>query len=436
MSNKVILSAVLFLALLSLVALAGIALVQRTVPAVVATDQKETAVEAAELKAVTQLLKAHYHAGERIWLGKSLYNLGDEPLAVWGVDSFLFFRIYDEQNRVVISKIPEPQPGSPVGITLNPGVPDFSASWIEHYAFALDRPGRYKVVTWAELSVDNGLADRLQIYAEPMWIEIVTGRKVDFWPIELHTAAATPKEVRNWVKNSLKFDMTDFVNAKEFGDRQYLFVRSGIGGRDGPKPFERLVQIIDVLVMTEEVVVKTRFTKPSPAEQLSPDALYDAVYIKATGLPVRFVPITRADEEIFIKSIVGIHYLPDIVAQSRSIKLFAPAPVEVVGRRFTVSGVANTFEANIIYWLGGVNRNALGGGSLMAGHTAPGFTRNPVLAEENLVGARFWLYFTFDIEVPTHVADGSSLVLAVYADSPLEGDKPDFVSVPLRLESR
>jgi len=107
-----------------------------------------------------------------------------------------------------------------------------------------------------------------------------------------------------------------------------------------------------------------------------------------------------------------------------------------VGRRITVSGVANTFEATINYGLGEVNRNSLDGGSLMAGHTAPGFTRNPVLTEEHLVGATFWLYFTFDIEVPTHVPGGSDLVLAVYAISPLEGDKPDFVSVPLRLESR
>jgi len=362
--------------------------------------------------------------------------LGDEPLAVWGVDSLLFFRIYDEQNRVVISKIPEPQPGSPVGMTLNPGVPDFSASWIEHYAFALDRPGRYKVVTWAELSVDNGLADRLQIYAEPMWIEIVTGRKVDFWPVEVHATAKAPEEVRNWVNNSLKFDMTDFANTKEFGDKQYLFVRSGLSGRDGPKPFERLVQIVDVLVMTEEVVVRAAFTKPASADQLSPAALYDVVYIKATGLPVRFVPITDADEEIFIKSIVGIHYLPDIVAQSRSVKLFAPAPSEAVGRRFTVSGVATTFEATIFYGLGEVNRNSLDGGSIMAGHTAPGFTRNPVLTEEHLVGATFWLYFTFEVEVPAHVTDGAGLVLAVYAYSPVEGDIQDFVSIPLRLESK
>jgi len=435
MRNTVLLSTVLFLALLSLVALAGIALVQRTVPAVVAPDQKETAALAEKLKLVGELIKTHYHVGERIRGSVTLNNksFGAEPLTLRSADPVLFLRVYDEQNGVVVTQNPRLRLDE---FNFRPGEVNHRESWFGHYSFALDQPGRYKLVFWAELRLDKNLADPLRIYADPLRIEIITGRKVNFWPVELHAAGATPEEVRNWVKNSLKFDMTDFVNAKEFDGKQYLFVRSGIGGRDGPKPFERLVQIVDVLVMAEEVVVRARFTKPASAEQLSPDALYDAVYIKATGLPVRFVPITNADEEIFIKSIVGIHYLPDIVAQSRSIKLFAPAPGEAVGRRITVSGVANTFEATINYGLGEVNRNSLDGGSLMVGHTAPGFTRNPVLTEEHLVGATFWLYFTFEIEVPTHVPDGSDLVLAVYANSPLEGDKPDFVSVPLRLESR
>jgi hypothetical protein len=435
MRNAVLLSAILLLALLSLITIAGIALVQRTVPAVDATDQQEAAVEAEKLELVGELLKTHYHVGERIRGSVTLNNMNfsAEPLTLRGVDPALFFRVYDEENRMVVSQSLKLRLDD---WNFRPGEVNHQESWFGHYSFALDQPGRYRLVFWAELRLDKNLADPLRIYADPLRIEIITGRKVSFWPVTVHSAAATPEEVRNWVKSSLKFDMTDFANTKEFDGKQYLFVRSGISSRDGPEPFERVVRIVDVLVMAEEVVVRASFSKPSPAEQLSPAALYDVVYIKATGLPVRFVPITRADEEIFIGTIVGIHFLPDIVAHSRSIKLFAPAPTEAVGRRFTVSGVANTFEATIFYGLGEVGRNSLDGGSLMAGHTAPGFTRNPVLTEEHLVGATYWLYFTFDIEVPTHVADGSELVLAVYAYSTVEGDNPNTVSVPLRLDAR
>lgn len=241
-----------------------------------------------------------------------------------------------------------------------------------------------------------------------------------------------PEEVKNWIENSLKFDMGDFANAKEFNGRQYLFVRSGIGGfRDGPKPFERLVQIIDVLVLEDEVAVKTSFTKPSPTQQIMPDALYDVAYIKATGLPVRFVPV--ADEEIFIRALSGIHYLPDIVAQSRAIKIFAPAPNEVVERRFSVTGVANVFEATLHYQLLDANQNTLAGGFRMVGQLAPGFTRETITSHLD-GGAANWLYFNFDLTVPEFVPSGTDLVLNLYWLSPKDGATTDIVAIPLKFE--
>ena len=441
MKNKMLIAGVLIAAVLSLGTLVGIELFTRNEPEVVATDrnenagktnepaflmtdQKEIAGEMTELKVVARLLAPQYHVGERIWLSKNLYNLGDKSLVVWGADSILFFRVYDEQNQVVISKIPEPQPGSPVEFTLNPGVFDRGGSWTENYFFALDQPGIYKVVAWAELSMDENFADSLHIYAEPIWIEIVTGKKVEYWPVELHTEAATPEEIRKWVENSLKFDMGHFANAKEFGGKQYLFVRSGI-----QFGFEHLVQIKDVLVMEEEeeeevevVVVKTSFVKPSSVQQIMLDDLYDVVYIKATGLPVRFVPI--ADEEIFIKSLAYIHYLPDIVAQSRSIKIFAPAPGEMVGRKFSVSGVDNAKE--ISYWLLDANQNVLVSGLTMGTQTS-GFTRHPVIIEEHLLGPGYWTYFNFDLKVPEKVADGADLILGVSTEF-------DDITIPLKFE--
>lgn len=249
--------------------------------------------------------------------------------------------------------------------------------------------------------------------------------KAELQPVELPMEAGMPEEVRNWVENSLKFDLTDFANAKEFDGKQYLFVRSGTGGFRGG----RLIQIIDVIVEQEEVAVKVEFTKPPLAQQI-PDNLYDLVYIEATGLPVRFVPI--ADEAIFIASLTGIHYLPDIVAQSRTIKVFAPAPNEVVGRKFSVSGVANVFEATVLYRLLDVNQNILVDGFITAGQLASDFTRETVIPHTVLN----WNYFTFDLRAPENVVTGDDLTLELYWESPQDGTRANLVAIPLKFELR
>jgi hypothetical protein len=255
---------------------------------------------------------------------------------------------------------------------------------------------------------------------------IISPGAVEFRRVQLQKEAVIPEEVRNWIENSLKFDLGDFANAKEFGGKQYLFVRSGIAGVRG----ERLVQIVDVNVVEQkEVVVRVKFTKPSPAQQIMLDDLYNVVYIKATGLPVRFVPV--AEEEIFIRSLAFIHYLPNIVAQSRSIKLFAPAPNEVVGRKFSVSGVSNVKEVS--YSLFDAKQNIELVSGFTGGALARGFTRDPVIIEEHLLGPGYWMYFTFDIKVPENIVHGADLSLSVFWISPKEGDHIDRVTIPLRL---
>ena len=376
------------------------------------------------LKLEIGLIKNHYHAGELIWANLGLSNLGDKPFTFRGADPTLSFKVYDEENRVVISRMLKLQLDE---FNFRPDEVYHRERWFGHYTFSLDQPGRYKVVTRADLNLDENLDDPLYTYAEPVWIEIITGRKAAFRPVDWRAKSAVPEEVRSWVEDSLKFEMTDFANAQEFDGKQYLFVRSGTGRRDGPKPFERLVEIMDVLVMEEEVAVRVSFTKPSPDRQIAPEDLYDAVYIEATGLPVRFVPI--ADEEIFISSLSGIHYLPDIVAHSRFIKVFAPAPGEVVRRKFSVSGVASTFEATVNYRLSDVNGNPLDSGFIAAGDLAPGFTAEAVV--NDTVGD--WRYFTCDLHVPEHVADGAKLFLSVFEVCPGDGEV-DEARLPLTIK--
>ncbi len=174
------------------------------------------------------------------------------------------------------------------------------------------------------------------------------------------------------------------------------------------------------------MVVKVKFIKPSPAQQI-PDNLYDLVHIEATGLQARFVPI--ADEDIFITSLTGVHYLPDIVAQSRTIKVFAPAPSEVVGRRISVSGAANTFEAEFLRRLLDTNQNMLIGDFGTVAQLAPGFTRESVIPHS----AMPWRYFAFDFMVPEFVAAGDDLILELYEISAMDGTKINLVVIPLKF---
>ena len=60
--------------------------------------------------------------------------------------------------------------------TLEPGIPYYYSS---AFTFALEQPGKYKIVAWAEFgllrSPGEFLPDEhenLYIYAEPVWIEL------------------------------------------------------------------------------------------------------------------------------------------------------------------------------------------------------------------------------------------------------------------------
>ena len=241
---------------------------------------------------------------------------------------------------------------------------------------------------------------------------------------------ALPQEVRNWVENSLKFDMASFGNAIELDGKQYLFIASGARGSVD----NHLVEITDVVIVgQEEVVVKAKFAKlppDQPAIQV-PHNPYDLVYIEATGLQARFVP-TGDDEYMSIASLSGTDHLPTIVAQSRGIKVFAPVPNEMVGRKFSVSGVANVFESTVLYRLLDAEQNRLVDGFTTATALAPNFTREPVIPS----AATNWGYFTFDLAVPETVVAGADLVLELYWESPKEGAEVDLIVIPLKFELR
>lgn len=47
----------------------------------------------------------------------------------------------------------------------------------DKHAFTLDRPGRYRIVAWAEICFDGDFAYPMRVYADPIRIEVVGGSK-------------------------------------------------------------------------------------------------------------------------------------------------------------------------------------------------------------------------------------------------------------------
>lgn len=271
-----------------------------------------------------------------------------------------------------------------------------------------------------------------QVLATFEFIEVIKPkqRQVSF---TRPTVEALPQQVRDWVKNSLKLDMTRFANVMELEGKQYLFIASGVRSSVD----SHLVEITDVVIVEqEEIVVKANFSKLSPDQSTiqMPDNPYDLVYIEATGLQARFVPIGD-DEYISITSITGIDHLPAVVAQSRGIKVFTPTPNEVVDRNFSVSGVANVFEATVLYRLLDAKQDKLVDGFAAATALASNFTREPVIPSDATIGLG-WGYFTFDLIVPETVVAGTDLILQLYTTDAKNSHETNLVIIPLKFESR
>lgn len=126
--------------------------------------------EVPRLKVVAELAKTQYQVGEEISVKPHLINMGKRSITVFSGKPFLFAKVYDAENRQVL-RLPV-WPSLPIlaKYTLSPNVP-----YEEVYTFVLEQPGRYKIEAWAELSFDERFAYPVHIYADPIWIEVVTG---------------------------------------------------------------------------------------------------------------------------------------------------------------------------------------------------------------------------------------------------------------------
>jgi hypothetical protein len=132
--------------------------------------------EVPQLKVVAELAETQYQVGEEISVKPSLVNMGKRPITVFGGVPILFVKVYDTENRVVLRLPVAPSLDILVSRTLEPQTPYYTKyrkPLLEGYTFVLEQPGRYKVVAWAELSLDKNYDYPLHIYAaEPIWIEV------------------------------------------------------------------------------------------------------------------------------------------------------------------------------------------------------------------------------------------------------------------------
>lgn len=260
-----------------------------------------------------------------------------------------------------------------------------------------------------EFSGDGQFLD--QLFSRFKWHERVKQiqTRVAF---ERPPSSELPPEVTDWVNNCLKLDMTAFALSREFNGRQYVFVASGRRPNgDHAVRIAEVVRLGDEVLMTKVMFTKRAANAPPSKKVL---VLYDLVTFPATGMAVQFT-LEGPERPARVASLAGISELREIVAQSRSIKVFEPAPEAKVQRTLTVAGIANVFEANVLYRLLNSEGQRLHSGTTTAAATLD------------------WGYFSITLTIPQSVRSGEKLALELFTLDPDYDEEIDLVTLPVEL---
>lgn len=211
---------------------------------------------------------------------------------------------------------------------------------------------------------------------------------------------ALPKEVALWLKNAKKIDTTRFATSYVFAGKQYIFARSD-------KNKKHNVKILNVLLEDgKEIIVEVDFKKQQKGK------VYDVIFIDDFGLPLKFVQ-KGDDEYMSIYTLSGTEKLKNIVAESRLIKIFSPAPGAIAKNRITVCGISIPPEGTINYRLTDKNKKVI----------KDGFITTQV--NNN------WNYFEFSI--PTSEIKTKNALLQLYIDD-FETGKKESIFIPLKIK--
>jgi hypothetical protein len=215
-----------------------------------------------------------------------------------------------------------------------------------------------------------------------------------------------PAEIDRWIESSLDIFLGQ---AYEYEGELYLLVTYGEKPTGG-----YAVEITNISAAEGTLFVTVLFTEPDEEEMVT-QALtypYDLAVAEAVNLPVEFV---AAGAEEYIPTLVGLERLQPVAAGSDWIKIFTPEPGEAVSRQFTVEGIANVFEGNVLYRL-----STAGGDTL-----AEGFTTGAM---------GYWGHIAVDLEIPGNIESGGLLLLELFTHSPMDGSIQDLVQVELQVE--
>jgi hypothetical protein len=224
--------------------------------------------------------------------------------------------------------------------------------------------------------------------------------------------AGLPDEVRQWVEMSLPLDAGQ---ARNIGEGTYLLLTYG------PQPEGAAAEILDVARVTpggQAITVTAKYTPaPSGTAGSGPARPYDLVLVSFATTDVTWVLDGNPNGHVM----QVLDPLQPIVAASRWIKLFTPAPGATVSSPFTMSGLASVFE-------GTVNFRVL---------DASGQEIVPIGWSTGAMGD--WGLFTKDIEyvLPAGLVDPASgwaeATLEVFWISAEDGAYGGVIVIPLRL---
>lgn len=211
--------------------------------------------------------------------------------------------------------------------------------------------------------------------------------------------------IESWIEDSKRVFLGQ---SRELDGTQYILVTYGEKETGG-----FIVTITDYEIGEKYVEVTVNFSAPDDDEAVTMALTYpyDLLEIEATGLPVQFK--AEGDEDV-VPELRGIDYLQPVVARSRRILLFSPAPGNQVGRQFSVEGVGNVFEGNIQYRLKDADDTVL-----ISGHTTAEMGN--------------WRNFTIDIIVDEDVDVDEGLLLELFTRSAKDGSMENLIQIALEL---
>jgi len=221
-----------------------------------------------------------------------------------------------------------------------------------------------------------------------------------------------PQAVRRWIDNLMKLDMVPMAESMRYDDKFYIFATWGTRPTGGYE-----VKIQNAVFRDETIYVQLDFTSPGPDEMVTQAFThpYDIAGIDDPDKPIQFERY-RPDEPRTLAGIEGIDTLPEIQAESRSIKLFSPVPDTEVSDPVKVTGIANVHEANVEYRVLDESGDVVDRGFTTA------------------TAAYTWGYYEFEFSVRDHFESGDTFILELFYTDMKDGERRDIVSVPLRLQ--